>query len=38
MTKPPEKSIEKIEPEYTFIDMKDEMKAFAIEIAKQAYS
>jgi hypothetical protein len=38
MAKQPEKGIAVIEPEFTFIDMLEQMKAFAIETAKSAYS
>jgi hypothetical protein len=38
MAKQPEKGVAVIEPEFTFIDMLEQMKAFAIETAKSAYS
>ncbi len=38
MAKQPDKGIATLEPEFTFIDMLESMKAFAIETAKSAYS
>ena len=38
MEKTPDRSVDKIEPEFTFVEMTDAMKNDAVEAAKNAYS